>query len=163
MLLGTWYLYMGANRLGRPGSQILSPAHALRGWWWVCEIICPFQTRQNATITANLTRSHRNQETSVLFFILPSRLDAGGEKSSEFVCVCACVCVWKRERESTRVCLLYSLHLFCEGLPPRIQLVATRGLSFSHGSCRAVFSAFYLFLREQTHYTSCIETVKITI
>ena len=63
--------------------------------------------------------------------------------------------VW-RGGGHTRVYLLCSLHLFREELPPRIQPVATRGLCFSHGSCRAVFSAFYLFLREQTHYTSCI-------
>lgn len=36
-----------------PWSPSLLPAEAPSGWWWVCEIIHPFHTRQNATITAH--------------------------------------------------------------------------------------------------------------
>lgn len=160
---------LGANCPGHPGVKSSCPLRPPGGdgesvklsipfffffffnFFYLFIYVHPFQTRQNTTITANFTKFHGNQETSLLLFIPLARLDARGDESSELeVCV-----LGVGGGLGTHACI-YSLHLLCEELPPRIQPVATRGLSFSHGSCRAVFSAFYLFLREQTHYTSCI-------
>ena len=97
---GTRSLFPGGQLPWPPWSQILLPAEDPRGWWWVCEIIHPFQTRQNATITADFTKSHGNQETSLLLFVPPARLDAKGDESSESE-VCVFGGGWAHTRVST--------------------------------------------------------------
>lgn len=61
IMLGTWSLYRG-SRPGQPGSPIPSPAQDLGDGRGECEIIRPFQTRQNTTRTANLTRCPKTKK-----------------------------------------------------------------------------------------------------
>ena len=146
---GTGSLLPGANCPGHPGLQSFCLLRPPAGDGESVKLSIPFTPdRTPPSLLTSPSPMETKKQVHYCLSLRPGWMQEGTDLPSKR-------CVW-RGGGHTRVYLLCSLHLFREELPPRIQPVATRGLCFSHGSCRAVFSAFYLFLREQTHYTSCI-------